>query len=93
MTADHLLSQWVIAAVLLLVGANMLIEPDNFAAVIENLGTGIRNFEHQWRGPIWRNYSRFHWRRRHLVMPVSRTAVRVVGLIALVVGLLAAMLP
>ena len=79
-------SRWTLAAVLLLVGANMVIDPDNFATLSHTFTSGIRNFERHVYGPLWR----LRQRQPLDIPPVSRTAVRAAGTIAIALGLLAA---
>jgi hypothetical protein len=89
MSADR--SHWVYAAVLLFIGAKMVVDPDSFIALGENVGTGIGNFGHGLRGGMWRDPWR-QWRgQHHLDIPqFSRKGVRAVGVVLIGVGLLAA---
>ena len=83
-------SRWVLAAMLLLVGANLVINPDSITTLGQNLNAGLRNFEREIRGPLWRDPWP-QWRGRHPVnFSPSRTGVRTIGLVVIAVGLLAA---
>jgi hypothetical protein len=86
----------MVAAILLLIGANMVIDPDGFPSLPQNLVVGIRNFEHHIRGAWWREMSRDPWRRLYRgqqlpeISPARRTRLRITGAILITLGLLAA---
>jgi hypothetical protein len=85
---------WMVAVILLLMGASMVIDPDGFTAFPRNIATGLRNglrnFELRSQGMLWRD--RWQWRGEHLAntSPTRRTAVRAMGLVVIAVGFLAA---
>ena len=74
---------WMVAAILLLMGAMMLVDPDGFTTLSDNLSTEFRNFELRARGQMWR------YRPRREIS-FSRTTVRAAGIVLIVLGMLAA---
>jgi hypothetical protein len=84
-------SHWLLAAILLLAGAHMVMNPDSFTTLAQNLTDGIRNFERTLHAPLWRDPWRRQWRgRRPINISPSRTGIRAMGLLVIAVGLLAA---
>ena len=83
-------SNWILAAFLLLLGANMVVAPGNLNRFSEGLSFGIRNFERHmlFRDPMWRY--RWHRQLRGLGHPVSTRSIRVAGMVLIGFGYLTA---
>ncbi|HEY3837850.1 MAG TPA: hypothetical protein VGL72_14815 [Bryobacteraceae bacterium] len=82
---------WTEAALLLLAGAGMVVEPDRFATLGQNVREGIRNLERSLRGPMGSYRRQRFWLRARTPMaipPVGITAVRVAGGLVISFGLL-----
>lgn len=82
---------WFTAALLVFVGAMMVVDPASLLRISEHMSMGFRNFELRSRGlpleRLWKN----EWRARNLARaPISRrgiVGVRIVGCIIIGVGL------
>ena len=73
---------WILAALLFLLGANMLVSPGSFTRFTEGLALELRNFERQllFRDPGWRY-------RRHR-QPLSTKGIRIAGAVLIAYGFL-----
>jgi hypothetical protein len=79
----------IVAAILLLMGANLVIDPDDFSTLANNLTTVLHFELHsrgRWRDP-WRRQGRGYLR---MDVSLSKTAGRIGGMILIAVGLLIA---
>jgi hypothetical protein len=72
---------------LLYVGLSMAIDPKGFVTFLEMLSHTLRNFEHRFYGPDWRE--RFQQPDVVRVSPKARIAMRFIGIVLAVFSLVA----
>ncbi len=81
-------SGWFVAVILLFIGAKMVVDPEDFSVLPENLASGLSNYLQQIRTPLWRDHLRYRWRGNLRVdVSSSKTASRVLGVVILAIGL------
>jgi hypothetical protein len=81
-----------VAAILLLIGASMVIEPERLGMISQDLGGGIRTFlEWSARDPFWGYRRQRPWLRVDKPEDMSartKKGIRIVGVAVIVLGLL-----
>ena len=72
---------WMVVAILLFMGASMVVDPDSYADLRRGLTSGIRNFE-----------LRLTRRRPQLIAmpPIRRNVIRTAGIVFIALGMLIA---